>query len=151
MGYLQLIHSHAGVVVQLNQNPEQFPSYNRRRRHRLQTITRNNHMLFSLTFGRWLTLRELLLAQAFPVLDTIGSILGRGGPCSFNVDRASLGFGERKRNAVSEQVGNSMNVNAIGTAFLWLCCVTDYRARPAREAGGIAERVAKRRKEMQEQ
>ena len=147
-GYLQLLHSRAGFVVQLNQNPEHHSNYNRSR-HRLQTITRNNHMLFSLTFGRWLTLRELLLAQAFPVLDTLGSILGRGGPCSFNVDRKSLGFGARKRNAVSEQVGNSMNVNAIGAAFFWLFGFTDYRARPAREVGGIAERVAKRRKEMQ--
>ena len=117
-------------------------------------------MLFSLKHGRWLTVRELLLAQAFPVMDTSGAILGRGrrgpqgpqglpgGLCSFNLDRTSFGFGERKRSAVSEQVGNSMNVNAIGAAFLRLFGFTDCM-RPDRsdlETSGIAERVAKRRR-----
>ena len=144
----------------MNHNPLNHPNYNRHP-HRLQTIIRNNHRLFSLKHGRWLTVRELLLAQAFPVLDTIGSILGRGRgggpqgppgcPCSFNVDKRSLGLRERKRSAVSEQVGNSMDVNAIGEAFLWLFGFTDCM-RPIRsvlETGGIAKRVATRRRESE--
>ena len=154
-GYLRLVPSIANSIVQLNQNPESHATHNRGR-SRLQTITRDNHMLLSLELGRWLTSRELLLAQAFPMLDLMGSMV-EPGPCSFSVDRERFGFPPRRRNSMSEQVGNSMNVNAIGAAFLWLFGFTDYREGPQggqrgqrqpAPSSGIGEIIAKGRREM---
>ena len=66
---------------------------------------------------RWLTPRELLLVQCFPVAKCDSS----DHLCSFNLERP----GGRKRSAIIQQAGNSMTVPAIGAmqVFAGLSCI----------------------------
>ena len=95
----------------------------------LHTLIKNAHLLWCDSPGlpngreggrrvrRWLTPRELLLVQAFPVT--------RGGNhhelCSFNSSR------ERKRSAITQQAGNSMTVPCVGAMELFAACVCSQR------------------------
>eukprot|EP00971_Amphidinium_carterae_P144800 2868950-Amphidinium_carterae.4 len=82
---------HALPVVMLGQNPSMRPMHNAGKSV-LQTVIKNCHLMYSLRHGRWLTPRELLLAQAFPVAGCAGS----EPECSFGVDRSCLGLPPRR-------------------------------------------------------
>ena len=83
-------------------------------------LIRNMHILYDYLLKRWFTPKELLLAQVFP----IGGV-DLGCPfvglwlSSFQRERPAP-WPARSRNGIIHQVGNSMNVHAIGIALLWL-------------------------------
>ncbi len=96
---------------------------------KLQCIHRNCGLMWVQSQNRWLTPLELLCLQGFPVHPRLhGGIcrLGRAQKqlCSFNVCRVGC-----HRNRISQQVGNSMSVNMVGSVILWaLCCVREKDA-----------------------
>ena len=99
-------------------------------------------MLFSTMHWRWMSARECLLAQGFPVMQESKI---RGTFCSFDNPRSVW---RRKRAAMYQQSGNSMNVHMIGMglmwAFLFVNCRLDDQAPaqadvPAVEGGRVSE------------
>ena len=85
----------------------------------LSTLVRNVHILWSDCHGRWLSGRELLLAQAFPMTDETLAFTQEGRPtpmplCSFNLGRVAQGLPPRSRVGMAKQAGNSMCTNAVG-------------------------------------
>ena len=85
----------------------------------LGTLVRNVHIMWSDDHGRWLSGRELLLAQAFPTTDETLAFTQEGRPtpmplCSFNLGRVAQGLPPRSRVGVVKQAGNSMCTNAVG-------------------------------------
>lgn len=121
-------------VVQLNQNPLLHPMHNHGRPV-LQCIVKSNHLLFSLEHQRWLTNTELLLALAFPAVPAFAP---HGEQCSFSEPREHRGFTPRKCHIVAQQVGNSMNVNAIGAALMWVCGFVEFATQRAQAAEAAA-------------
>ena len=109
MGYYNMRIS-GMPVCSAGQNPWKHTSHNRGST-KLATIIKNAHIQYSLDDGRWLTAEELLLAQAFPVK----GLAGNGEWCSFSKPREG-----RHRTTMIGQCGNSMNVNAIGAALMWM-------------------------------
>ncbi len=86
----------------------------------LMGLIRNMHIVFDYVLKRWFTPKELLLAQVFPVPGVgLGEERGRPLLCSFGRERPD-DMPPRLRNAVIHQVGNSMNVHAIGVSLIWL-------------------------------
>ena len=112
----------------------------------LHTLIKNAQMLWCDTglpdgrdgcrkVKRWLTPRELLLVQCFPV--------ARGCEhrdlCSFNSSR------ERKRSAIIQQAGNSMTVPCIGAMELFAACSCHHRpAGKQATLGDLLRRKLKR-------
>eukprot|EP00959_Pyramimonas_sp_CCMP1952_P256068 5348486-Pyramimonas_sp.AAC.2 len=81
------------------------------------TLIKNMGIVFSNAHGRWLTWRELLMLQGFPIYPGAKVNLE---PTVFDYSRSSVFFPDRKRNQVLGQVGNTMNLNVIGAGMLWL-------------------------------
>ena len=124
----------------------------------LHTLIKNAQMLWCDTgltdergegfrVKRWLTPRELLLVQCFPVRregnndQTSGLQL-----CSFNSDRPS--DRERKRAAIVQQAGNSMTVPCVGALELFAACSCVHRVerrQSSNSLGVLLRRKMKRR------
>ena len=79
----------------------------------LCTLIRNTHICMSSEHLRWFTAKELLVAQAFPAIPTL--LVDSRPVTSFNIERAA----KRKRVAMVQQAGNSMNVNMVGALLLY--------------------------------
>ena len=107
-------------VVQLNQDPSfsrVMPTC-----EVLHTIIRNAHIVWAESFQRWMTSREALLAQGFPVTNDALSWSQQGAPetvplCSFNKSRLQANYYSRSRGAMMHQAGNAMNVNVVGSVL----------------------------------
>ena len=82
--------------------------------------------MWSTDHGRWLSVREMLLAQGFPTFDTALAAVQPHCPnnlsqvSSFNVSRIQRGMSSRNRVAVSHQCGNTMQVDVVGTVLFWV-------------------------------
>ena len=101
---------------QLNQNPAKH-AHKSRDDGELHTIIRNCHILFAdgPNMNRALTPQEVLIAQGFPLNEELSKIATGCQPCcSFELQR------ERSRNEMMMQAGNSININMIGAAQLFL-------------------------------
>ena len=91
----------------------------------LQTIFCGCHMLWSDVDRRWLTGRELLACQGFPVFDRcLDGVFGIDGQprvavCSFNSSRLKASLSSRSRPQLTSQAGNTMHVGVIGSVVLW--------------------------------
>ena len=93
----------------------------------LHTLIRNCHIQWSQEAHRWLTCREVLLAQIFPTTNATllacqpGSTLATIQPiCSMNVPRVEHGYAPRRRNEVAHQGGNSMTVSTVGSILQFM-------------------------------
>ena len=106
-------------------------------------------MQYSTFHKRWITPRELLLTQMFPVF---GRFTFHGATGSFSFRREDYELPPRKRNVIMEQCGNSMNINMMGVAWLhWLLTesvasrpvpISSVLLRAANVATSIAARTA---------
>ena len=82
----------------------------------LNTIIKNSGCVMSSIHRRWMTPRELIVAQGFPCYDEL--LPGASACTRLNTDR------ERRRNNIIEHAGNAMHVNMIGSAMTYaLGCV----------------------------
>ena len=77
----------------------------------LQTLIASCHLLWAEEHSRWMTGRELLCAQGFPVYPHLVRQLSPGGHalCSFNASRVKHGLSARDHRHVTHQTGNSMH------------------------------------------
>ena len=104
----------------------------------LHCITRSCHIMWSADHNRWLTVREMLLAQGFPTFDVALSVVQPRGHVetvpmtSFNIGRIQRGFSSRQRVSVSHQCGNTMQVDVVGTILFWVALYVRSCAVPAR-------------------
>ena len=95
--------------------------------HTMMTLVKNGHLYWGDRLNRWLTARELLTFQVFPVADqhlrflqNIHSEETQPLPvCSFNVSRLQRGFHARSRVRMAEQCGNAMCTAAVGSVLMW--------------------------------
>ena len=90
----------------------------------LHTIIRNAHILWVESFQRWMTSREALLAQGFPVTNEALQWSQDGAPdilplCSFNSSRLQSNFHSRSRVQMMHQAGNAMCVQVVGSVMLF--------------------------------
>ena len=87
----------------------------------LHTVIANNHMLFSDVHQRWLTARETLSLQGFPVYREHFEYIGAHDfpLCCFNRSRISIGLPGRKRSSLVRQAGDSMHVSVVGAVIVW--------------------------------
>ena len=88
-------------------------------------MVRNVHLLWYGKAGRWFTVRELLLAQSFPVTSEMLDISVEGSPsirplCSFNVGALNKSIPPICRSSVANGAGNSMCTNIIGSVLCFL-------------------------------
>lgn len=95
----------------------------------LATLVRQCHILWSDHHGRWLTGRELLLAQSFPITDATLRCCQEGRAtvkplCSYNCGRISRNLPPRSRTDMAKQAGNSMCTNAIGAIITFSAAFT---------------------------
>ena len=109
----------------------------------LHTLVRQIHLQWCVEVGRWLTVRELLLAQSIPTTtSTLAAALGVHETLtdqlepvsSFNISRVQQGHPPRQRTAVGHMAGNTMDVCVVGTVMmhvlLELCCAVPSSAVP---------------------
>ena len=114
----------AHKVLSLGQNPDHQQTMSGEQI--LHCITRSCHLMWSTDHGRWLSVREMLLAQGFPTFDTALAAVQPHCPnnlshvSSFNVSRIQRGMSSRNRVAVSHQCGNTMQVDVVGTVLFWV-------------------------------
>ena len=141
-------HDVAGCVISLAQNPE----FSRiaSTRTTLNCILCNCHIQWVDGDNRWLTARELLLAQSWPVTnDTLASALGvlpdsgthevHEPVCSFNIRRCDHGLPARCRTAMTKQAGNTLCLNAVGAALTHnLLHMAPARANMTRQLSDIS-------------
>ena len=121
-------HDVSECVLSLAQNPEfakcaSGPEV-------LHTLVRSVHIQWIPSLGRWMTCREMLLAQSFPTTNAaLASALGLESSdsvsvltplCSFNVSRPRVGLPARQRTAMAHQAGNTMCTNVCGSVLTWL-------------------------------
>ena len=115
-------HDVGTCVCNLSQNPEFTRAAGRDME--LHTLVRNSVVLWSCEHRRWLTGREMLLANEFPVLDAhldaICGVTSKHTICSFNESRIVRGLSARDRVHMAHQSGNSQNINAVGAVLQWL-------------------------------
>ena len=114
-------------VCSLSQKPEAFPCMSSNAS--LHCILKHSHILWSEQHGRWLSAREVLQAQGFPVTNASLAIINEGSPnpprpmCSFNSSRVMSGVVGRSRSQMVQQAGNSMCIPVGGTvlfhSLLW--------------------------------
>ena len=84
--------------------------------HLINSSTSSSSLCLLVGETFWLTLRELLVAQGFPLREAV--IMPRDPPTtSFDVPLES-----RRRSSIVQRAGNAMHVNVVGLAFL--NCVT---------------------------
>ena len=109
----------SGVVYTLSQNADVRTCWSSD--DVLHTVIANNHMLFSDVHRRWLTARETLSLQGFPVYRQHFEYIGAQyfPLCCFNRSRISIGLPGRKRSALVRQAGDSMHVCVVGAVILW--------------------------------
>ncbi len=104
----------------------------------LQCVIKASHLMWVDKLRRWMTGRELLLAQGFPVY---GSVLREMQPwlvdheypvavCSFNRSRASLKLPPRSRKQFGSMAGNAMCVPVVAAylTFIFMHVVQDDAA-----------------------
>ena len=124
--YLE-VHDVDNCVVSLGQNP----GFGRIASGEdiLHTLVRSVHIQWIPSKGRWMTVREMLLAQSFPTTnDSLMAALGLDstsdeplGPlCSFNVSRPRAGLPARQRTAMAQQAGNTMCTSVCGSVLTWI-------------------------------
>lgn len=102
------------IACGLGQKPDTKPWHNSGK-NVLMCLVKNSHIVYDFKHMRWLHPLEMILAQSFPVLGC-GQ---EGASCSFSKPRPKR-FPPRRRTAMVNQAGNSMNVHAIAIALLWL-------------------------------
>ena len=98
----------------------------------LQTIVTACHLCWVEEWGRWMTARELLLAQGFPVVNEVLAAVHKTNPdlrdaefsqlpalTSSNQSRTSLRLPPRNRVAMTKQAGNTMSIPVIGAVLMW--------------------------------
>ena len=117
-----------GRVYTLSQNPDAGrATYSRQ--DVLHTIIANVQLNWSDAHNRWMTARELLSAQGFPVYQKLMDYVCGGRTCttplcSFNRSRLQVGLSSRERRHMSHQAGNSMMVSVVGAVMYWCCVYT---------------------------
>ena len=115
-------HDVAKCVCNLSQNPEFTRAAGKE--HELHTLVRNSVVLWSCEHKRWMTGREMLLANSFPVndahLDLICGVGNRRAICSFNASRIAHGLSARDRVHMAHQSGNGSNIQSVGAVLQWL-------------------------------
>ena len=94
----------------------------------LHTIIANVQLNWSDAHNRWMTARELLSAQGFPVYQKLMDYVCGGACttplCSFKRSRLQVGLPSRERRHMSHQAGNSMMVSVVGAVMYWCCVYT---------------------------
>ena len=106
----------------------------------LQCVIKASHLMWIHKLSRWMTGRELLLAQGFPVYESCLRdmqpwLMDHEQPsalCSFNRSRASAHQPPRCRKSFGSMAGNAMCVPVVG-AFVTFCLmhvVQDDSCRP---------------------
>ena len=126
-GYLEQ-HDVSECVLSLGQNPEFAKCASGT--DVLHTLVRSVHIQWMPSMGRWMTCREMLLAQSFPTtnaalasasgLESSDSVSVLPPLCSFNVSRPGVGLPSRHRTAMAHQAGNTMCTNVCGSVLTWL-------------------------------
>ena len=117
-----------GRVYTLSQNPAAGrATYSRK--DVLHTVIANVQLNWSDTHNRWMTARELLSAQGFPVYQKLMDYVCGGQTCptplcSFNRSRMQSGLPSRERRHMSHQAGNSMMVSVVGAVMYWCSVYT---------------------------
>lgn len=121
-------HDVGECVLSLGQNPEFGKCASGT--EVLHTLVRSVHIQWIPSMGRWMTCREMLLAQSFPTTNSaLASALGLESSdsvsaltplCSFNVSRPAFGLPARQRTAMAHQAGNTMCTNVCGSVLTWL-------------------------------
>ena len=130
-------HNGSEVVVSVGQDPKVSPTTSTPTI--LHCITRSCHIMWCQRWGRWLTVREMLLAQGFPTCQAaLAAVQGKDVSscdlepmCSFNVSRLSMGLPPRDRVDVAHQCGNSMQVEVVGTCMFFISLYVRETCRPA--------------------
>ena len=124
LNYFLKHHSTSDCVMSLGQDP----SYTRAagKPSTLHTIVKNARILWSHEHGRFLTARETLIGQGFPVTNcTLQSLQPhsalRGIPnkpvSSYNRSRVAKGLPPRHRVDMSNQCGNSIFIPMVGSVL----------------------------------
>ena len=111
------------MVFDLGQDAENWPMESKR--GAMPCIMRGTNMLFATVNWRWLTGRELLLAQGFPLCLPAKMA---SEPCIFDHQRQVY---PRRRPCLFRQSGNSMNVHMIGASMLYAFLFVDPVKAPA--------------------
>ena len=93
----------------------------------LHTIVRNPGLMWMPELSRWMTAREQLYAQLFPVTNESLSWVHEGLPgsprllTSYNFSRLASLLPPRTRIETMHQSGNTMNVVVVGSVLMHLC------------------------------
>ena len=115
-------HSVQNCVCNLSQNPEFVRAAGRARE--LHTLIQNSVVLWSCEHSRWMTGREMLLANSFPVSDSHLQVIcgnhSKREMSSFNRSRVAYGLSARDRTHMAHQSGNSQNIQSVGSVLQWL-------------------------------
>ena len=113
----QYRYMNPGGVFSIGQDALAHPQHSNGKAS-MHTIIRKPEMYYSDVHHRWLGPSELLNVHNFPVFEGLGHF---GLRCSFNAERSSKDFPERRRNAILHQVGNGMSLctESLGFNFVW--------------------------------
>ena len=90
-------------------------------------------LLWSEEHSRWLSGREMLLCNSFPVTDTHLELLcgaNKQPLCSYNVSRVIHGFRARDRVQMAHQSGNTQNINSIGSVLQFVFMFLSFSPAP---------------------
>ena len=123
--YLDYMRAIGGGIYMLGQNQEKHGQFARTDMKCLNTIIKSCRIMMCDHPGinRWMFWNEMLGSQGFPVTEEFVKCSARGKTlplCSFNVDRSTQSQSPRKVIKVKGQARNTMNVNMIGAAAVFV-------------------------------
>ena len=130
-------HDCSKSVISVGQDPLVSPTYSGAQV--LHCITRSCHIMWAEPWGRWLTVREMLLAQGFPTSQFALACVQHKEESdvltpvtSFNCSRLSKMLPPRDRPDVAHQCGNSMQVEVVGACVFFATLYVHKNAEPER-------------------
>ena len=123
--YVDYMNALGGGIYMLGQNQEKHGQFARTDMKCLNTIIKNCGIMMCDHPGinRWMFWNEMLASQGFPVTEEFVKCSARGKTlplCSFNFDRCTQSLSPRRVSKVKGQAGNTMNVNMIGAAAVFV-------------------------------
>ena len=115
-------HGASNLVIALGQEPDFSPVMSTP--DLLHCLIKHNHIQWSEHHGRFMTARECLQAQGYPMTSQQLAAFQPGVPedklepvSSFNISRTASGFSGRNRLNMTSQSGNAMTVSMIGAVL----------------------------------
>ena len=141
----EALHDVTNCVCNLTQDPTYCRAASRE--ILLHTLVKNSLLLWSNEHRRWMTGREMLLSQYFPVTTATLAACERPSDgiafmTSFNFSRVQAGLPARDRAFMAGQAGNSMTIPVIGGVLIWIASFISWCPSPSLPSAGLLTHAA---------